>query len=146
MAIAGVGSLLGAFAAPILSARLGRNLVMASGISIAAVCTFATGFIQNIPSFAALMVVEAFAITQWNILLMSTYQELIPAHLYGRIHGARRSIIWGLMPIGSVLGGVLATVNLRAPWIIGGTGAMLVCLLNFRFLSQVRERIIESGS
>ncbi len=146
MAIAGVGSLLGAFAAPILSARLGRNLVMASGISIAAVCTFVTGFIQNIPSFAALMVVEAFAITQWNILLMSTYQELIPAHLYGRIHGARRSIIWGLMPIGSVLGGVLATVNLRAPWIIGGTGAMLVCLLNFRFLSQVRERIIESGS
>ena len=146
MAVAGTGSLAGAFAAPALSARLGRNRVMASGITIAGICTFASGFVNNIPTFAALMIVEAFAITQWNVLLMSTYQELIPAHLYGRIHGARRSIIWGLMPIGSVLGGVIATVNLRAPWIVGGAGAIVICLLNFRFLSGVREKIIESDS
>jgi len=146
MAVGGIGALLGAFAAPKLSSRFGRNRAMASGITVAGVCTFATGFVRNIPTFIPLMVIESFAITQWNILLMSTYQELIPAHLYGRIHGARRSIIWGLMPIGSVIGGLIATINLRAPWIIGGAGAIAICLLNFNFLASVRERIIESGS
>ena len=144
MAISGLGALAGALLAPKLSARFGRNTSMAMGITAAALLTFATGFISNLPIFILLGVVESFAITQWNILLMSTYQELIPSHLYGRIHGARRSIIWGVMPIGSVVGGLLANISLRAPWMIGGSLALIICLSNFKFLQGIREKSVNS--
>ena len=141
MAIGGVGGLIGALMAPRLSAKFGRNTAMAAGITFAAFATFINGFLNNLALFIVIGGLESFAITQWNVLLMSTYQELIPSHLYGRIHGARRSIIWGIMPIGSLIGGFLATINLRAPWLIGGALATLICLANFKFLRTIRESI-----
>lgn len=145
MSIMGVGALLGALLAPKLSATFGRSTMMALGITFAAFSTLAVGFVSSLPVFIALSVLESFAITQWNVLLMSTYQELIPSHLYGRIHGARRSIIWGVIPIGSVAGGFLAKIDLRTPWLVGGTLAIIVCLANFRFLQTIREQIVDAS-
>jgi hypothetical protein len=38
------------------------------------------------------------------------------------------------MPLGSVLGGLVASIDLALPFIIGGGGALLVSLVSFRFL------------
>jgi hypothetical protein len=81
--------------------------------------------------------ISSFAITNWNILLMSCYQVLIPADLYGRIHGARRTFVWGVMPIGAFLGGVIAHSGLRLPLIIGGVATTLISLSAFTFIYRL---------
>jgi hypothetical protein len=68
---------------------------------------------------------------------MSCYQVLIPTELYGRIHGARRTFVWGVMPIGALLGGVIAQSGLRLPLIVGGIAATLVSLSAFTFIYQL---------
>ena len=77
---------------------------------------------------------------------MATYQSVIPGHLFGRIHGTRRTLVWGLMPFGSLLGGFIAKGGLRLPLLIGGAIATVIALLSFRFfLSVGKETAIESG-
>ena len=80
-----------------------------------------------------------FAISQWNILLMATYQTVIPTELYGRIHGTRRTLVWGMMPIGSLLGGVLAHYSLRLPMYVGGVVASILAFGSIGFLLNIAE-------
>jgi hypothetical protein len=53
---------------------------------------------------------------------------LIPKELYGRIHGARRTFVWGMMPLGAFLGGVIAQTGLRTPLLVGGVAATVISL------------------
>ena len=95
------------------------------------------GISPNAYLFTAVSVVIGFTISVWNILLMSLYQSLIPPELYGRIHGARRTIVWGLMPIGALLGGVIARGGLRLPFIIGGAIATLISILSYTHIKRI---------
>jgi hypothetical protein len=81
-----------------------------------------------------------FAIAQWNILLMATYQTVIPNELYGRIHGTRRTLVWGMMPIGSVLGGVLAHYSLRLPMYVGGIIASVIAISSIKFFMSIASK------
>ena len=94
---------------------------------------------RQIYIFIVLSTIAAFTISQWNILLMSTYQSVIPAHLYGRVHGTRRTLVWGLMPFGSLLGGFIAKSGLRAPLIVGGAIATVIAGLSIPFFMGVSE-------
>jgi hypothetical protein len=42
------------------------------------------------------------------VLTMSLRQALIPHELFGRVQGAYRTLVWGAIPLGSLLGGLLA--------------------------------------
>lgn len=68
---------------------------------------------------------------------MSCYQVLIPSELYGRIHGARRTFVWGVMPVGAFLGGVIAQSGLRVPLLVGGIATTLISLSAFRFIYRL---------
>ena len=70
---------------------------------------------------------------------MATYQTVIPNELYGRIHGTRRTLVWGTMPIGSLLGGVLATFSLRLPMYVGGVIATLIAIFSISFLINIEK-------
>ena len=140
LSIQGVGALLGAIVAPKASKKFGRSIMMTLGIVLSSVVLLLQGFSPNIYVFVALATFGGFAIAQWNILLMATYQTVIPNHLYGRIHGTRRTLVWGLMPIGSVLGGVLAQYGLRIPLYVGGFIATLIALLSIRFFMGIASQ------
>lgn len=133
LAIQGVGALLGAIVAPRASQRFGRSIMMTLGIVLSSVVLLLQGFAPNIFVFVALATFGGFTIAQWNILLMATYQTVIPNELYGRIHGTRRTLVWGMMPIGSVIGGVLAQYGLRIPMYVGGAIATIVALASINF-------------
>lgn len=105
LAIGGVGALIGSIAAPMASRYLGRGRALAINVFFASLLVIFIGLSPNAYFFVAVSVLIGFTISVWNILLMSLYQSLIPPELYGRIHGARRTIVWGLMPIGALLGG-----------------------------------------
>lgn len=139
LAIQSSGAILGALAAPKLSSAFGRSRVMAICIFLSSLIILLQGLAPNIYVFISLATIASFTITNWNILLMSTYQSVIPGHLFGRIHGTRRTLVWGLMPFGSLLGGFIAKGGLRLPLLIGGAIATVIALLSFRFLLHVGE-------
>ena len=137
LTIQGVGGLIGAVIAPHASKRFGRARVMTFGIFSSSFLLLLQGFSPNIYLFVGLSAFMAFTISQWNILLMSTYQSVIPNEIYGRIHGTRRTLVWGMMPIGSVLGGVLATTGLRTPLYVGGALATTIALFSIKFMLSI---------
>ena len=94
-------------------------------------------FLTNIVPFVLMGIIMTGVGTYWNILIMATYQELIPNKLYGRIHGTRRTLVWGMMPFGSLLGGWVSTFGLRIPIFIGAVLATLISALNLKFLIRL---------
>jgi len=137
LTIQGLGALLGAIVAPKASKKFGRSIMMTLGITLSSVVLLLQGFAPNIYIFVALATFGGFAISQWNILLMATYQSVIPNELYGRIHGTRRTLVWGMMPIGSLIGGVLAHFSLRLPMYVGGVIASVIALASIKFFLSV---------
>jgi MFS family permease len=139
LTIQGIGAVAGAFVAPRLSKKFGRSNVMTFGIVSSSLVLLLQGFSPNIYIFVALATFGGFAISQWNILLMATYQTVIPNELYGRIHGTRRTLVWGMMPVGSLIGGVLAHYSLRLPMYVGGVIATVIAFLSIGFLLNIAE-------
>ncbi|MFN3257675.1 MAG: MFS transporter [Ilumatobacter sp.] len=71
--------------------------------------------------------VSALLGTLWNVITVSLRQAIIPDHLLGRVNSVYRFFAWGMMPIGSILGGLSVTIAnqfvdrglaLRLPWFI----------------------------
>ncbi|MBU6254069.1 MAG: MFS transporter [Acidobacteria bacterium] len=139
LAIQGVGALAGSIAAPMVSKYLGRGKALAINVFFASLLVIFIGLSPNAYFFVAVGVLIGFTISVWNILLMSLYQSLIPPELYGRIHGARRTIVWGLMPIGALLGGVIARGGLRLPFLIGGSIATLIAFFSYKLIKRIGD-------
>ena len=146
MAGAGSGGVLGGILTPILSKKFGRGAVLAVAIFISSITVVFQGISPNVWVFGIIGFISAFAITNWNILLMSCYQVLIPADLYGRIHGARRTFVWGVMPIGALLGGVIAQSGLRLPLIVGGIATTLISISAFSFVYRLGNTTSQGDS
>ena len=146
MAGAGSGGVLGGILTPILSKKFGRGAVLAVAIFISSITVVFQGISPNVWVFGVIGFISAFAITNWNILLMSCYQVLIPADLYGRIHGARRTFVWGVMPIGALLGGVIAQSGLRLPLIVGGIATTLISISAFTFVYRLGNTTSQGDS
>lgn len=81
--------------------------------------------------------VSSGAITVWNVLVMSLRQAIIPGRLLGRVHGTWRTLLWGSMPLGSAIGGLLGRIDLTVPLLVGGGAATLAGLVFFRFLARL---------
>jgi len=143
MASAGSGGVLGAVLTPRLSKRFGRGAVLAVAIFISSITVLFQGLAPNYWVYGVIGFISSFTITNWNILLMSCYQVLIPSELYGRIHGARRTFVWGVMPIGAFLGGVIAHAGLRLPLIVGGIATTLISLSAFTFIYHLGNQTIQ---
>lgn len=139
LAIQGIGALAGSIAAPMVSKYLGRGKALAINVFFASLLVIFIGLSPNAYFFAAVSVLIGFTISVWNILLMSLYQSIIPPELYGRIHGARRTIVWGLMPIGALLGGVIARGGLRLPFLIGGSIATLIAFFSYKHIKRIGD-------
>jgi MFS family permease len=139
LAVQSVGAITGALVASRMSTKFGRSEVMTVAIFVSSAVLLVQGFSPNIFIFVAIATVGGFVISQWNILLMATYQTIIPNELYGRIHGTRRTLVWGTMPIGSLLGGVLASFNLRLPMYVGGVIATVIAFFSINFFLNIEK-------
>jgi MFS family permease len=65
----------------------------------------------------------------WNVTLLSLRQGIVPDRLMGRVVGAIRLIGFGSIPIGALLGGVVARqLGLRAPFLLGAAVLALAAL------------------
>jgi MFS family permease len=87
-----------------------------------------------IPWLLASGAIVGFANVTYNITQVSFRQAITPERMQGRMNATMRFIVWGTMPIGSIIGGVLATtVGLHETLWIGtilGLFAFLPALLS----------------
>jgi MFS family permease len=137
IAIQGLGSIFASLTASRVSSRYGRGTVMGWSMVIQCALWILTAFFTNIVPFVATGIVMTCLGTYWNILIMATYQELIPNQLYGRIHGTRRTLVWGMMPFGSLFGGYASTFGLRFPIFISGVIGATIAVFNMKFLQRL---------
>jgi MFS family permease len=64
--------------------------------------------------------------TLYNINQVSLRQALTPPEMSGRMNATMRWFVWGTIPIGALLGGIIGTnLGLREALIIGGIGGTL---------------------
>jgi hypothetical protein len=69
------------------------------------------------------MFLVSFAATVYNVNQVSFRQRLCPDRLLGRMNATMRFVVWGVLPIGALIGGVLgANLGLRTTLWIGALG------------------------
>jgi MFS family permease len=127
LAASAVGSVVGGLVNPVLTRRLGLvpSLVLPAVVDAAAFVGL--GLAPGPGVAAALLAVQGFSVTMWNVVTVSLRQRVVPGHLLGRVNSVYRMLGWGLMPAGALAGGFVAhAVGLRAPYVVAG----LLCLLS----------------
>jgi MFS family permease len=76
-----------------------------------------------IPLLVAANLVFGFTVVVYNIAQVSYRQAICPPRLQGRMNSTMRFMVWGTIPVGTLLGGALATwVGLRETIVIGAIG------------------------
>jgi len=139
LTVEGIGGILGSLHAPWLSRKLTRPRALAMAIVLSTLFLGVIGFLPNLYLLVIFGFLHQYMIAVWNILLMSTYHEIIPNQLFGRIHGTRRTLVWGLMPVGSLLGGYIAGFDLRAPFLLTLVIGMIVVVTAVPFLLRLPQ-------
>jgi MFS family permease len=97
-----------------------------------------------LPFLIAAQGLGSFAGVLYTITSMTLRQSVTPDRLQGRTVGAIRTVVWGVTPLGALLGGILASVvGLRATfWIAaagGATAALPIVLSPARSLRRMPE-------
>jgi MFS family permease len=136
LATLGVGSLLGTWLAVPCERRLGRvrTLVLSVLLNAASLAVF---FLTTNPVLVGIsLAVSGVGIVLWNVVTVSLRQRITPDRLLGRMNAAYRLVGWGTMPIGSVLGGVLASwLGLRPAFLVAAM-ITLATLVGFRWVTE----------
>jgi len=127
LAASAVGSVIGGLVCPVLTSRLGVLPSFVLSALVEPAVFVGIGLAPGPAVAAALLAVQGFSVTMWNVVTVSLRQRIVPPHLLGRVNSVYRMLGWGLMPLGALAGGFVAhAVGLRAPYIVGG----LLCLLS----------------
>ncbi len=134
-----VGGIVGTLVVGRLRASLGTGTTMAAANLASGVVLVVVGALPW--AWVALLglAVNAAAVTVWNVLIMSLRQSLVPSGLLGRVHGTWRTLLWGTMPLGSLLGGLLARIDLTTPLLVGGVLSTAAAVIWFRFLTRLPD-------
>lgn len=103
-----VGALLGSLVADRVESALGRQLSLIVMVVVGALEFAVPAMTTNVWLIAVGFLLAGAVIVLGNVVMVSLRQRITPDRLLGRLNSAYRLIAWGTMPIGAVLGGVLA--------------------------------------
>jgi MFS family permease len=121
----GVGGVVGALAAGPIARRSGGARATVIGIAgnAGALLIPLTMPGAALLWFGAGMFIVSFSAVVYNVNQVSFRQRLCPDRLLGRMNATMRFVVWGVLPIGALIGGVLGSVaGLRPTLWIGATG------------------------
>jgi MFS family permease len=104
------GGVIGSLVAHRIARVLGQGASLFSTIVISASTVLVSGLTSSFWVFWSMGFLMAGAGTLWNVITVSLRQSLIPDRILGRVNSVYRFLGWGMMPIGSALGGVLVAV------------------------------------
>jgi len=141
--IGGVGGILGAVTANRLATRIGIGRAILLGILIGTLSAF--GIVFATPAFAfgfltATVFFGSLGSLWYNINQVSLRQSLVPIRLQGRLNATMRFLVWGTLPIGSVIGGAIGQIlGVYVSIVIAAVGGVLA--VPWVFFSPVRDLV-----
>ncbi len=143
LAIAALGNVAGGLLVPRFRRRFSAATLFTSAGVLAGAAYLVMAFTSSVVVAAGAFVVEGAAVVVGSVVSMTLRQRHIPQPLMGRVSNVFRSIIWGAIPLGALLGGVLADVRgLRSPFVVAGVAQIaLVAVLAL----PLRRRIEAAG-
>ena len=111
-ALSSVGALAGAFLAGWVARKLGIGptlgvMVMVGGLALLATPIALVGAPAVI--LATTGFIEGLTIPIYNINQVSLRQAITPDRVQGRMNATMRTIVWGTIPLGAFIGGILGT-------------------------------------
>jgi len=126
--IGGVGSigiLVGALVAGRIAARVGVGRTILWAMILSGPATLLAAFAEPEDAIAILVAsgfLTSFAGVTFNINQVSLRQAITPERIQGRMNATMRFLIWGTIPIGQIVGGILASTPLgaRGALVVGG--------------------------
>jgi MFS family permease len=147
LGIGNIGFLTGAFAARPVADRVGIGPAIVGAAVVFGLAPFLLPLATPSTAMASLIgmgLVGGFAGTVYNINQVSLRQAITEERMQGRMNATMRFVVWGTIPIGAFVGGILAeTIGLRATvWVVavGGMFAFLPPLLSrVRSLMRIPE-------
>ncbi|HEY3209399.1 MAG TPA: MFS transporter [Actinomycetota bacterium] len=142
-----IGFLLAAFLAPRVAERLGVGPTIVGAAMLFGLAWFPIAVMTKpvaFPLMVLAMFVGGFGGTIYNINQVSLRQAITVDRMQGRMNATMRFMVWGTIPVGSFVGGILGgTIGLRPTLWVAAIGSLLAFVPPF--LSPVRtlERIPE---
>jgi MFS family permease len=132
LALGNVGWLSGALLAGRVSSGLGIGWTLAASAFLfgpsAALIALAPES-SPVPLLIAAQALGSFAGVLYNITSVTLRQSVTPDALQGRTVGAIRTVVWGVTPLGALLGGLLGSVfGLRPTFWIAAVGSAAAAL------------------
>jgi len=124
-----VGGLLGALSASWIAARIGLGPTLFVSITAGALSNILVPLAQF--GFAVPLLIAAFFVGSlvnpvYNINQVSLRQAITPDRVQGRMNATVRTIIWGTIPIGALIGGTIGNVYGVLPAIYVGIAVNLL--------------------
>jgi MFS family permease len=127
-----------------LARRVPRGPILVWSTVVVGVTTAAMGLTRNGYLGATLFGLTGLSVMIWNVLTMSLRQAVIPHHLFGRVQGAYRTVVWGAIPLGAIVGGVLADhIGIRPVLIVDGLGSVVGAVFMARLARAHRDLLAD---
>ena len=147
-AIGNIGYLVGAVATSRISAAVGVGpaIVLGALAGVASLLVPLAPESNPLPFLIASQAIIGFGLPLYNVTQVSLRQAITPERLQGRMNAVMRFIVWGVIPLGALAGGAIASgISLRAAIWIGAVGVSLaflpVLLSPVRSLREVPEPV-----
>src|SRR6266699_1507449 len=136
-----IGGIVGAITANRVARRLGIGRAILLGLLVGSASSFGIVFATPGTAFAFLTAMGfagALGALWYNINQVSLRQSLVPLRLQGRLNATMRFLVWGTLPVGSLLGGTLGELlGLYPAIVIAAVGGLLA--IPWIFFSPVRR-------
>jgi MFS family permease len=139
--VGGIGGILGAVTANRLANRIGIGRTIVLAILIGSLSSF--GIVFATPSLAfefltTMVFVGGLGVLWYNINQVSLRQSLVPLRLQGRLNATMRFLVWGTLPIGSLIGGALGElIGVYPALLFAAVGGLLA--VPWVFFSPIRK-------
>ena len=104
-------------------------MILGAATSVALILVPLAPVSQPLPFLLASLLVTSFGVVVYNVTGISFQQEITPDRMLGRLNASRRFLVWGVIPLGNLVGGALAvTIGLRPTLFVGAIGITLAAL------------------
>ena len=143
LAAHGVGGILGSLTATRLGRHAGTATLLLSAVLVRAAAWLVFAVVSNAWIAGAMLVIWGITGAVFGVVGASLRQAIVPDSLMGRVVSAFRVLGYGAVPVGAILGGVVArTLGLRAPFLLGATVLVVAALTA---LPAVNHRAVEAA-
>jgi predicted MFS family arabinose efflux permease len=142
LGVSSVGGLTGAIGAGRIQARLGSGATL-NLVGVVAALSYLALAETNVPFLAAgILAVEAMAVTVGIVTGRALRQGTVPQEMMGRVGSAARTVLFGVVPLGGLVGGLAAEhVGVRHTILMAGVLQMdALLLLAPRLIQRLREQ------